>query len=106
MAATARSAKAELEACRAGADTPRTGGRQGSSAGMDVSDDDGDVLFDDAHRCKPAETTAAAANKKEAEAAEAAAAAEALKRQREMPTWRATRGKGAGKGASKIEWGT
>lgn len=33
-------------------------------------------------------------------------AAVALKRMRSMPTWRAVRGKGAGKGEAKLEWGT
>lgn len=33
-----------------------------------------------------------------------AAANEALERMRNMPEWRAVRGKGAGKGAAKIEW--
>lgn len=40
------------------------------------------------------------------EANDAAEAALALKRMREMPTWQATRGKGKGKGGSKLEWGT
>lgn len=33
-------------------------------------------------------------------------AADALKRLQSMPTWRATRGKGQGKGEAKLEWGT
>lgn len=39
-------------------------------------------------------------------AIERAEGAEALKRLQSMPTWRAIRGKGAGKGACKLEWGT
>lgn len=38
------------------------------------------------------------------EASTRAAADEALERVRKMPEWRAVRGKGAGKGAAKIEW--
>lgn len=37
---------------------------------------------------------------------ESTEAAVALQRMRSMPTWRAVRGKGAGKGEKKLEWGT
>lgn len=65
-----------------------------------------DPCFEEASRCYAAERDAALANRSVSEAAEAAEAALALKRQREMPTWRAVRGMGAGRGAMKLEWGT
>jgi hypothetical protein len=121
MAREAREAKAELESARASDglawSAPRTGRRQVSHQQVLIDEEEAShqPMQIDNERSDPtcsvpcdftAERAAATAAATAAVAAEAAEAAEALKRQRAMPTWRAVRGKGAGKGACKIEWGT
>lgn len=108
----ARNAVAELDAAMAGAQasvprrtvqTPQTKGAQGARARL-VESDSEDDLQPEAHgaawRAKAAHASKVAAE------AEAKTGAEALKRQRAMPTWRAVREAGSGKGRAKIEWGT